>query len=233
MKKVLFPIMALVAILMMASCSSKEEKFLSDYSDIVNEVTNTCNDVNTQTDLQSAQEKADNMINELGKKYDFDPSDIDGSDDKTWRESLAKVGLDFSDDQFKQFKELCEKLIKALNDAQSRIEEAAAKEVAEPSAEESLSDFGSSDFGSSDSGSEDWDALLDSYEQYVDEFIDFAQKAANGDQGAISQYLELMRKAQECSEKLRKAKDEMSIEQSQRLNEINMKFLNAQAKQYN
>lgn len=210
--------MALVAILMMASCSSKEEKFLSDYSDMVNEVTNTYKDVSTQTDLQSAQEKAENMINELGKKYDFDPSDINGSDEKAMRESLAKVGLDFSDDQFKQFKELTEKVSKALNDAQSRIEEAAAKEVAEPSAEEP----------SSDSGSEDWDALLDSYEQYVDEYIDFVQKAANGDQDAISQYPELMRKAQEYSEKLQNAKGEMSTEQMQRFNEINTKFLQAE-----
>ncbi len=80
---------------------------------------------------------------------------------------------------------------------------------------------------SSSSDSEDWDALLDSYERYVDKYIAYAKKAAKGDMSAFSEYPALLEQAQEYSEKLQNAKGEMSAAQWDRYNKITMKMANA------
>lgn len=77
------------------------------------------------------------------------------------------------------------------------------------------------------SGSEDWDALLDSYEQYVDKYISFAKKAAKGDMNALSEYPALLQKAQNLSKKLQNAKGEMSPSQLERYARISNKLLQA------
>jgi hypothetical protein len=77
------------------------------------------------------------------------------------------------------------------------------------------------------SGSEDWDSLLDTYESYVDKYISYMKKAANGDMSALSEYPALMEKAQELSEKIDNAKDDMSSSQLKRYMEITMKMTNA------
>lgn len=76
-------------------------------------------------------------------------------------------------------------------------------------------------------GSEDWDSLLDTYESYVDKYISYMKKAANGDMSALSEYPALMEKAQELSEKIENAKDDMSSSQLKRYMEITMKMTNA------
>ena len=45
---------------------------------------------------------------------------------------------------------------------------------------------------SSDADSKDWDGLLDSYEEYVDEYVSFFKKASNGDMDALSEYPSLL-----------------------------------------
>lgn len=77
------------------------------------------------------------------------------------------------------------------------------------------------------SGSEDWDSLLDTYESYVDKYISYMKKAANGDMSALSEYPALMEKAQELSEKIENAKDDMSSSQLKRYMNITMKMTNA------
>lgn len=77
------------------------------------------------------------------------------------------------------------------------------------------------------SGSEDWDALLDSYEQYVDKYASFAKKAAKGDMNALSEYPALLQKAQNLSKKLQNAKGEMSPSQLERYARISNKLLQA------
>ena len=77
------------------------------------------------------------------------------------------------------------------------------------------------------SGSEDWDSLLDTYESYVDKYISYMKKAANGDMSALSEYPALMEKAQELSEKIENAKDDMSSSQLKRYMNITMKTTNA------
>lgn len=80
---------------------------------------------------------------------------------------------------------------------------------------------------SSSSGSEDWDVLLDSYEEYVDEYISYVKKAARGDMNALTEYPSLMKKAEEFSDKMKDAQGAMSASQWARYNKITMKMANA------
>lgn len=73
-------------------------------------------------------------------------------------------------------------------------------------------------------GDSDYDALLDSYEEFVDEYIALLKKANNGDMDAVSQYASCMQKAQELGEKLNKAQGTMSAAQWARYGKILNKF---------
>ena len=77
------------------------------------------------------------------------------------------------------------------------------------------------------SDSEDWDAMLDSYEEYVDKYISLLKKASNGDMTAMTEYPALLNKAQEFSDKMKNAKGSMSASQWARYSQINMKMLKA------
>lgn len=80
---------------------------------------------------------------------------------------------------------------------------------------------------SSSSGTEDWDALLNSYEQYVDKYISLAKKAAKGDMSALTEYGSLMEKAQEFSNKMQNAQGQMSASQWSRYMKITQKMAQA------
>ena len=80
---------------------------------------------------------------------------------------------------------------------------------------------------SSSSSSQDWDAMLDSYEEYVDNYISLLKKASNGDMTAMTEYPALLNKAQEFSDKMKNAKGSMSASQWARYSQINMKMLKA------
>lgn len=81
----------------------------------------------------------------------------------------------------------------------------------------------------SSSDSQDWDALLNSYEQYVNKYISYMKKAAKGDMSALSEYPALMEKAQELSEKMENAQGEMSASQWARYTKITNKMTQAAA----
>lgn len=91
----------------------------------------------------------------------------------------------------------------------------------------SSSDIDESSSSSSSSGSHDWDALLNSYEQYVDKYISLMKKASKGDMSALSEYPALMEKAQEFSDQMQNAQGEMSSSQWARYMRITNKMANA------
>lgn len=80
---------------------------------------------------------------------------------------------------------------------------------------------------SSSSGSFDWDELLDSYEQYVDDYIVLLKKAKNGDLSAISEYASVLQDANELNSKIERAKSDLSSSQMERYNKISMKLAKA------
>ena len=79
-------------------------------------------------------------------------------------------------------------------------------------------------------GTQDWDALLNSYEQYVDKYISYMNKAAKGDMSALSEYPALMEKAQELSDRMVEAQGEMSSSQWNRYVKITTKMTEAAQK---
>ena len=76
-------------------------------------------------------------------------------------------------------------------------------------------------------GSENWDKLLKDYEAYTDKYIKLLKKASAGDMSAMTEYVEMLEKAQNLQESLENADDDMSAAQLQKFNEIQMKLINA------
>ena len=83
---------------------------------------------------------------------------------------------------------------------------------------------------SSSASSQDWDAMLDSYEEYVDKCISIAKKMAEGDMTAMTEYPALMSKAQEFCDKMENAKGSMSASQLARYTKLTEKMLKAAQK---
>ena len=139
------------------------------------------------------------------------------------------------DDWDKEKQEMWEKIKK--EGAYIRIEpnySGTAKFVAYKGAKNSSSDEISSEENDEDeisdasaSDSEDWDALLESYEEYVDKYISYMKKAAKGDMNALSEYPALLEKAQEFSEKMQNAQGVMSSSQWSRYIKITNKMTKA------
>jgi hypothetical protein len=68
--------------------------------------------------------------------------------------------------------------------------------------------------------SEDWDAILDSYENYMDQYIEVLKKVNAGDAAAYSEMMSLMQECNELNEKLASASDNMSVAQATRFQKI-------------
>lgn len=83
---------------------------------------------------------------------------------------------------------------------------------------------------SSSSGDEDWDSLIDSYEEYVDKYISYMEKAMKGDMSALAEYPSLLEKVEEYSTKMNKAKGNMSFSQMSRYMKITNKMTEAAMK---
>lgn len=85
------------------------------------------------------------------------------------------------------------------------------------------------DDDSDNSSSKDWDSLLDSYDQYVDKYIACVKKASKGDMNALSEYADLMEKAEEFSDQISGAQGDMTSSQWSRYMRITNKMTKAAA----
>ncbi|MGE8377436.1 MAG: DUF6591 domain-containing protein [Sphingobacterium sp.] len=74
-------------------------------------------------------------------------------------------------------------------------------------------------------GSENWDALLKSYEEYVDQYIKLMKKAKGGDLTAMASYAEYMQKAIDLQEKIEEAKGDLSVSQAAQFVKLQNKML--------
>lgn len=79
---------------------------------------------------------------------------------------------------------------------------------------------------SSNSGSENWEKLLNDYEEYVDEYIKASKKAMEGDQTALTEYMDLVKKSTDLQVTIQKAQadNKLSPEQISKLHKLIMKF---------
>lgn len=114
----------------------------------------------------------------------------------------------------------------------SSFDEEISSEPIESSEESSNETFSTSDTPDTSEVSEapetpDWDELLDSYEQFVDQYISLVKKASKGDLTAIAEYPSVMKKATEFAEKMKGAQSDMSSSQWARYMEITNKMSKA------
>lgn len=73
----------------------------------------------------------------------------------------------------------------------------------------------------------DFDEYLDAYEEFCNEYTDLLKRAGEGDADAISEYPEILKKAQELGEKMQKVQGNATPEQIARFAEIQKKFLSS------
>lgn len=73
----------------------------------------------------------------------------------------------------------------------------------------------------------DFDEYLDTYEEFCDKYTNLIKRAGEGDADAISEYPEILKKAQELGEKMQKIQGIATPEQIARFAEIQKKFLNS------
>lgn len=97
-----------------------------------------------------------------------------------------------------------------------------SSEVADDEVADSDTDVESDDISNSNV-----DELLKTYSEYVDKYIKFMKKAANGDLSAMTEYASLLKKAQEFDEKLKEVKGDMTTAQMNKFLEIQKKMLSA------
>lgn len=83
------------------------------------------------------------------------------------------------------------------------------------------------EMSSSETSSAALDETLDEYEEFVDNYIIYLKKAANGDMSAISEYTEMLQNAQRIGEELSKSQSVMTSQQANRLLEIQTKLAKA------
>lgn len=209
--------------LVIASCSdTKEDKFISDVEGFVEKL-----EAITPSEIETNASALDQMVEDFTKRMK-DEYEVDlNSYDLT--EVSSKTDMQFSDEQKDKLKELNTRIQKKISELQN-----AANSSEDSDLGDSLTDgFDESSEQSDDSSlsessdSEDWDELLDSYESYVDKYITYVKKASNGDMSALAEYPSLMEKAQELSDKLEKAKGQMSTSQLNRYTKIQSKMMRA------
>lgn len=75
-----------------------------------------------------------------------------------------------------------------------------------------------------ESDSDDWNSILDSYEQYVNNYVRLMRKASAGDASALAEYGSMLQEAQELSRKLSNAQGELSSAQWSRYLSITNKM---------
>lgn len=144
-------------------------------------------------------------------------------------DKVAKITPEDQEELNKIFKEGAYIVIKPI-DPDAKYEEYKGKssnaEVVE-SSDDTIAEDEDIAVSSSSSSSQDWDAMLDSYEEYVDNYISLLKKAANGDRSAMAEYPALMKKAQEFGNEMKNAQGSMSASQLARYTKISTKMLKA------
>ncbi|MBM3448626.1 MAG: hypothetical protein FJX90_05925 [Bacteroidetes bacterium] len=124
---------------------------------------------------------------------------------------------------------------KAVDNAVNQLNSAAqstnsTSSSTETSTETTTSDASASTSTSSSSSStEDWDAILNDYEEYVNQYIKFMKAAQKGDASAMSEYPAMLEKANSLNSKLTSGQGTMSSAQASRLLKIQNKMASAAA----
>ncbi len=126
--------------------------------------------------------------------------------------------------QAKRIAEIASKAAAAAGKISSSMGSSSSSEkLEEKEAEAQKEVVDESDYTSEASG-ENWDAVLDSYEKYVNNYLRLMKKAKAGDASALSEYASMLQEAQEFGEKLSNAQGELTPAQQARYLKITKKM---------
>ena len=130
----------------------------------------------------------------------------------------------YSEDETTDFSEVIDATEDALEEFEGVTESLDAIEEVVENIDIETEEEAEEETSTTSTASNDFDEVLDSYEEYVDQYVSYMKKAANGDMSALTEYPALMEKAQEVSKKLEDSKDEMSAAQASRYMQITNKM---------
>lgn len=130
----------------------------------------------------------------------------------------------YSEDETTDFSEVIDATEDALEEFEGVTESLDAIEEVVENIDVETEEEAEEETSTTSTASNDFDEVLDSYEEYVDQYVSYMKKAANGDMSALTEYPALMEKAQEVSKKLEDSKDEMSAAQASRYMQITNKM---------
>lgn len=130
----------------------------------------------------------------------------------------------YSEDETTDFSEVIDATEDALEEFEGVTESLGAIEEVVENIDIETEEEAEEETSTTSTASNDFDEVLDSYEEYVDQYVSYMKKAANGDMSALTEYPALMEKAQEVSKKLEDSKDEMSAAQASRYMQITNKM---------
>lgn len=108
--------------------------------------------------------------------------------------------------------------------AETTDDTAEVVEVAEAEDPASEDVYVATDTEPASSQSTNWDALLDEYEDYMNQTVKMAKKAQSGDMSAMTEYASLLEKAERLQKKFENAGNDMTPAQVARLNKIATKL---------
>lgn len=109
------------------------------------------------------------------------------------------------------------------------LEESSSSESSSSSYSSTSDDEDDEEVVAKKSGNTNWDKVLADYEAYTDKYIKLLKKANAGDMSAMTEYVEMLEKAQEFQESLENADDDLTSAQMQKFTKIQMKLANAAA----
>lgn len=130
----------------------------------------------------------------------------------------------YSEDETTDFSEVIDATEDALEEFEGVTESLDAIEEVVENIDVEIEEEAEEETSTTSTASNDFDEVLDSYEEYVDQYVSYMKKAANGDMSALAEYPALMEKAQELSKKIEDSKDEMTASQASRYVQITNKM---------
>ncbi len=80
---------------------------------------------------------------------------------------------------------------------------------------------------SENNGDKNWEKILTDYESYTNQCIKLLKKANSGDVSAMTEYLEVLQKAQDIQESFLEAEDDITTAQMERFMKIQQKLIDA------
>lgn len=228
MKKIKFVAVALMAMFIVSCSESKEDKFLNELEDFVESIESSdYDDFNSDEDKELFLMRVKQLNSKVKNLYG-----VDLTKGLHFVECAEAAGMDLNEKQKEKAYELENRLINKVKEVMKERREREGENGPDEISGDFFDGFGlgeDADEANSLSDSEDGDALLESYEEYVDKSIELAEDMTNGENISADDYKDLMEQGMELSKKIANAQMEGTLSASQlnRFNELTAKMAKA------